>query len=468
MKTENTLRTVRNSLLCFFTALGAGLLAACGGGGGGTSTFPAYLTDAPVDGAEYSGPVSSDVTKNGGMFTASEGVFEFSVGDTTLGSVRLNSDWENSHVTPADFIGVDSDPEVIAIARVLQGLDGDSNPRNGISISQTHRGLTVDLFANAVVTASLAEDAAFAFVATVANAPVTLNFPTGTAARDHLIATRRCLYSGGYEGSYRSTVISDNPEEGESYFVFEPFANRVKGVNFVRGEDDRRFESEPLTAVGVNNKVFTISSGNQFSFVTPSLVTGIWTSRNDENEVTDSGTFRLNLVAGDPTANRRVVGVETEESMPVGIYVLNYFAGGDNSGFRGQYYDVEAGQSSVLMLTIATDGGSWPATNDADATTLTLSGKLGDSDTNVTVEVTRSGSNAVDGTFTGTAGTNSGLTGTWCDLVVAVSGGAPARSLLAMSHSQIGGDDVSAHRLSRYLDSGFPANTAIDGVQILG
>ena len=500
MKTENTLRMVRNSLLCFSMALGAGLLAACGndssggGGSGGASTFPAYFVDAAVEGAEYSGPTNpvKNTTREDGEFEASEGVFEFSVGATPLGSVRLNSDWENSQVTPADFIGVDSDAEVIAIARVLQGLDGDPNPRNGISISQTHRGLTVDLFANAVVTASLAEDAAFTFVATGANASVTLNFPTRTAARDHLIATRQCLYNGVYAGDYRSTVASSSTE-GKSYFVLEPVADRATGIDFPIGTnrdgnvDSRIRNYPPLAEVGVRGSVIVLASGSAgatLSFVTPRLVNGIWTNGDG-----DSGIYRLTLMEGDPTANRRVIGVDNRviegNNILAGLYILDHFADNDNGGsFRGQYYDVTAGQSSVLLLTIA--GGTWPAPAAVAATTLslTLSGTYGGDAMTVTMGVIRESNN--HGVFEGPAGDTESLSGTWCDLVqpLAVVGGNDGDNALvgsaqseieadwrveslAMSHSRIGGD-VSAHRLSHYLDSGFPANTAIEGIQILG
>ena len=480
MKTETTLRAARNSLLCFFMALGTGFLVACGGGGGGTSTFSTYLTDASVEGAEYSGPTSSDVTGKSGVFTASEGVFEFSVGATTLGSVRLDSNWADSHVTPADFMGA-NEARVISVARIVQGLDNDGNPQNGISISQSVRdGLTtVDLFTRLTVTGEIS----------VPLGSVNLTIPSATEARDHLIATRQCLYSGGYMGDYRSTVTSDNPEQGRSHFVFETWPGdliRVGGVEFTISSDGSRgdpyIEGPYLSsAVGVRGDKFTFGGGegNELTFVTPRLVTGIWTDRdspNDANEITDSGTFRLTRVAGDPMANRRVVGVETEESdgdsdasTPVGIYVLDYFA--DDSEFRGQYYDVETDQYLVLLLTVA-DGSErdpWPTA--ASTVMVTLSGILGEGDTNVTVEIYRDFDSSARGGFGGSAGTNSVLSGSWCDLVVqppvvAVSGGALVESL-AMSHSRIG-VDVSAHRLSRYLDSGFPANTAIDGIQILG
>ena len=433
MKTENTLRMVRKSLLCFFMALGAGFLVACGndgggGGGGGASTFPAYFVDAPVEGAEYSGPTNpvKNTTRKNGEFEASEGVFEFSVGATPLGSVQLNSDWENSQVTPADFIGVNDDDRVVAIARVLQALDGDSNPRNGISISQTHRGLTVDLFANADVTAGLAATATFSFVATVANAPVTLNFPAESDARDHLIATRQCLFSGGYMGDYRSTVASESPEEGRDHFVFEPRSGNaisLRGVEIQTLPDGRRdvdFVMGRIGAVGVRENTFAIGGDGTLNnatltFVTPRLVTATWSSANPA----DSGTSRLTRVAGtgNPTANRRVVGVETDDSVSttvVGIYVLDYFA--DDGEFRGQYYDVGTDRYSVMLLTVA--GGAWPTVTSGDAATtvmVTLSGTLGGGDTAVTVQVIRDTDTI--GSFGGrTTGANM-LDGSWCDLV---------------------------------------------------
>ena len=508
MKTENTLRTVRNSLLCFFTALGAGFLVACGGGGGnvaggggggggggGTPTFSTYLTDAPVEGAQYSGPTSSDVTGKGGVFTASEGVFEFSVGATTLGSVQLNSDWADSQVTPADFMGT-NEARVITIARILQGLD---SPQDGIiSISQSARELTVDLLANTSVLASLDLMDGPEFGITVGS--VVLAVPSVANASAHLIATRQCLFSGGYMGDYRSTVISDNPAEGKSHFVFGTYPGnlmQIEGVEFEVSSDgspeDAEFESFFSSTVGVQGSKFTFSEsgedalngdtvdGNELTFVTPRLATGIWT---DPDPDPDTGTFRLTRVAdtGDPTANRRVVGVDldADTSETVGIYALDYSA--DVSEFRGRYFDVDAGQYSVLLLTVA-DGSEidWPSESGLTVT-LTLSGMLGEGDTNATIRVTRDSDSDSRGGFNGFTGDGNSLGGSWCDLVIAAvgsSGDVQSASVqsktevdwgvesLAMSHFRIGGD-VSAHRLSRYLDSGFPANTAIDSVQILG
>ena len=489
MKTENTLRTARNSLLCIFTALAASFLVACGsdggggfgagGGGGGGSSFLAYLVDAPVEGATYSGPTRPvpDETGENGVFTASEGVFEFSVGATTLGSVQLNSNWANSQVTPVDFLGV-SREGAISIARIVQGLDSDGDPRNGILISQSTREglLTVNLFASL----TSADQIVFPL-----NSGVNLTIPTREAASNHLFATRRCLFSGGYAGRYRQTAPSDSSDpldEGILAFVVEPFANRLRGVYFSdvypddADADDLQQIDVGLANITIGSTIALTPPGNELTFVSSRLITGKWLETTVEDG-TESGTYELTLVAGEPNANRRVVGVETDSTgeTAIGLYVLDYFVSDDNSNseFRGQYYNVAGDEvSTAARLTVAGTHDLWPDV-DNPTLTLTLSGTSSDDGAvAVTVEVVRDAADAVNnyGTFSGPDGGNV-LSGSWCDLrttmtASVVSGGALVESL-AMSHSRIGGD-VSAHRLSRYLDSGFPANTAIDGVQILG
>ena len=578
MKTENTLRMARNSLQCFFMALAASFLVACGGGGigdvlndinsallrpstpdapnataisdseievtwrvqflatsyklyrstssGGTytqiggdiiptsyddsglspntayyyqvqacnaaecsarsrpsspattdlpPTFLTYLSDAAVQGVEYSGPTGDRLTEKGGVFLASEGVFEFSIGGTTLGSIRLDSRWEDSHVTPADFMGVDEE-KVIDIARIVQGLDDDGDPQSvGISISQSVRENALDLFPRVD-----SDDMEF---------PVVIGgkdfmIPSKDGATEHFVATRRCLFSGGYEGSYRATVATYTPslplDEGQSYFVLEPFANRIRGVEFSTvPEHGTENDSAFPIAVGAIGSVITLSPGNELSFVTPRLVTGIWA----ESDGSESGTYNLTLVAGNPGATRRVVGVETENTtVAVGLYVLDYFA--DDGSFRGQYYNVEAGSSSALLLTIAS-GGSWPTAVANTPTALTLSGTLGGDATAITVGVIRVDGNY--GTFTGAAG---GLSGTWCDIsgatgVAVLPPQMPPQRLSASARSEeeivitwsavsgatsynlyrstssdgvyfLVGDDISA---TTYTDSGLSADT---------
>ena len=480
MQTGNTLRAARNSLLCFFMALGAGFLVACGGGGGGGNngggnvTFPVYLSDAAVEGAEYSsGPASNGLTEKGGVFMADEGVFEFSIGATALGSVQISRAWDGSQVTPADFIGVDEE-KVIDIARILQGLDEDGNPQNGILISQNARENAPDLFPRVD-----SDDAEFPVVI----GGETFMIPPKDEATDHFVATRKCLFSGLYAGRYRATAASySGPlDEGIIDYVAEPFANRIRGAEFSNiypGDNDMALVSVAIT-VGAIGSTITLSPGNELSFVTPRLITGIWTY--SEGTVTESGINRFNLLEGNPGATRRVVGVETDNStMAIGLYAIDYFA--DDGSFRGRYYDVESDVVSFLTLTIA-GGGSWPT--DTTPTELVLSGTLGGEATAITVQVVRKDENY--GSFEREVGTQV-LSGTWCDI-----GGAtgvavpppqtpPAPSASARSENEIEitwsavsgatrydlyrstssgeitliGDDIST---LRYQDSGLSENT---------
>ena len=422
MKTENTLRTARNSLLCFFMALGAGLLAACGSSGSPTSPatstppqeFSAYLLDTAVEGVEYSGPEGDGLTGKGGVFLANEGVFVFSIGGTTLGRVSLNSDWANNEVTPADFIGV-NDLQVITIARVMQALDEDavSGPglQNGISISQATRDdpENVSLLYSRVGT-NVEEIPGNS----VGDNNQQYTIPSMANARDHLAATRRCLFSGGYVGNFEGTLLSNRAElRGQSYYAVEPFANRVRRFTSGGNADFQSFET--TSTVGVIGSAIILDAGNTLSFITPRLVTGVWQFARSDNVISSGTHNSLTLAAdtGNPGATRRIVGVETTGTVTVaGMYVLDYFEGA--TVFLGRYYGVNAtatinAVSSVpLSLTVVNDV-SWPTA--MAATTLTLSGD----NATITVRVVR-----MDGNYGTFDGVGNELSGTWCDIGGAV------------------------------------------------
>ena len=449
MKSENILRAARNFLLCFFMALGAGFLVACGGGGGGSVSseeFPVYLSDSAAEGVEYSGPRGSGLTGKGGVFSASEGVFEFSIGDTDLGRVRLNRGWANSHVTPADFIDVD-EQAVISIARIMQGLD--EHPQSvGISISQRAR---TDVNGN-LFDALTSDEKIYRVRSSGKNYPPARDYtiPAKREAKDHFVATRKCLFSGVYDGNYRATASSNRErldDKGQIYYAIQPFANRATGVKFSNVYPtpiDNRGITTALSGpadVGVIGSTITLSEGNELSFVNPRVVTGIWKDGSDE------GTSALALAEGNPRATRRVVGVEKVNGgqRVLGLYALDYFGNeGLPSGvFRGRYYDVTDNRNFALLLAIA-GGASWPT--DATPTMLTLVGTRDDGDnkvaTAITLSVTRNvnvnGNYRVsdnrrgddnDGSFGGTGIGVSGapglISGTWCDISGAVGTASP-------------------------------------------
>ncbi|KAF0218662.1 MAG: hypothetical protein FD174_2755 [Geobacteraceae bacterium] len=131
--------------LCAFLLL---TLAGCSGGGG-SAQDPGLKTgifvDSPVDGLEYralspSGEVlRTGVTEGGGTFLYKDGeIVSFHIGDITLGET-----FANAQITPVDLVpGAfnETSYKVANIARLLQSLDHDGQPGNGITISEQVRG----------------------------------------------------------------------------------------------------------------------------------------------------------------------------------------------------------------------------------------------------------------------------------------------------------------------------------------
>lgn len=145
------------SRLALISASGVALMA-CGGGGGSTSSAPTPITeaptaeaptaeaptartptartgvflDSPVAGIRYRTATRSGVTDNQGRFSFLDGEsVTFSIGDIELPSVPACP-----VVTPLDLVGTAdlSDTSVVNLARLLQTLDSNGNPADGITI----------------------------------------------------------------------------------------------------------------------------------------------------------------------------------------------------------------------------------------------------------------------------------------------------------------------------------------------
>jgi hypothetical protein len=144
-------RTLSVSVIKATAVISASMaVVACGGG---TSTSapsqnppPATLTgtfiDSPVANIGYrTDSIASDATDSQGQFSylAGESV-TFSIGDIDLPPVVAAS-----VITPLDIVGTQdiNDPSVVNIARLLQSLDEDGIPENGISIGDgAHQSAT--------------------------------------------------------------------------------------------------------------------------------------------------------------------------------------------------------------------------------------------------------------------------------------------------------------------------------------
>jgi hypothetical protein len=119
-------------------------LTACGGGGsssdGGGSAEPAapsktgVFTDSAVAGIQYQTQPGNKSGKTNalGEYDYVEGdTVTFSIGDTQLPTVTATG-----RVTPADMADGNDADVVTNVLRLLQTLDDDGNPDNGITISQ--------------------------------------------------------------------------------------------------------------------------------------------------------------------------------------------------------------------------------------------------------------------------------------------------------------------------------------------
>ena len=136
--------------------LAALALSACGGGGSGSSSnlLTGVFLDSPVAGVEFTTESQSGVTNAAGEFSYRSGeTVTFNIGGWALGSAPANAE-----VTVFDIAGVEEVPmragaisnlvwgandtpmrRAATIGSILQTLDEDADPENGIVISGSIR-----------------------------------------------------------------------------------------------------------------------------------------------------------------------------------------------------------------------------------------------------------------------------------------------------------------------------------------
>ncbi|MFQ2276489.1 hypothetical protein [Aeromonas hydrophila] len=169
------------------------MLTACGGGGdeggnsgGGTDTgskplHTAIFLDAAVAGLNYRCANYSSITNANGEFLFNDGdSCSFTLGNQLLGSVTLKAG--GSLVTPYTLAGDDKN-KAIRIAALLQTLDSDNNPENGITLdkAQVAQLGIIELGSDDAFNTSLVE--------ALKTAGLTKDVVSLAAAKDHLSAT---------------------------------------------------------------------------------------------------------------------------------------------------------------------------------------------------------------------------------------------------------------------------------------
>ncbi len=142
-----------NKKLLIGSALTALVLVGCGGSSDSTSvaSTTGYLVDAPVANADYdcvADGVYDQVTGSDGSFTCQNmSQVRFRIGELVLGEITSLPD--DNYVFPQDLAGVTRtdtllDEKVTALAQLLQSLDEDGDPTNGIVIPEDVKDLLVD------------------------------------------------------------------------------------------------------------------------------------------------------------------------------------------------------------------------------------------------------------------------------------------------------------------------------------
>jgi hypothetical protein len=191
-------------------ALAAGSCGGGGGGGGGPAGPPqGTFSDSPVQGLSYvTGSQSGETGAGGGFRYDQEGDrITFSIGDIEIG----NGDAAR-FMTPVNLVE-DEDPSanvshewVLNIARLLQTLDDDADPANGIRITPAVRAAAAGLVVEFAQTLADFENDAAVQAAVASLTAATSAGPRGLVsvddAAEHLGRTLIARFAGTYRGSF--------------------------------------------------------------------------------------------------------------------------------------------------------------------------------------------------------------------------------------------------------------------------
>ena len=378
---------VRASVLAIVVASAAAVgLAACGGGGGASSSTAYFHGAERVAGLQYryeSGSSGETDARGGFQFEQGKTVV-FSVGEATpLGTVVVSSDAERDFVTPLRFVG-NSEDQAVRVERLLIALDTDDSD-SVINIPAAALTSATNLLTIAQLQVGNGNDGA---TMEINVGGLTLNIPATTLARQELMDTNNCAYSGSFAGNFGddNVAIVLMPNLKATLTVrLDPdlvLTNASPIVSFINGEGEE---------VAVGETVLTID------LKTPPLTATILVE--DDDGTTEMGTILLasydriefragdilgtvRRVAGDPNADHRLVGVY-DDNDDDGAFVADIYNGGnaqisyiDSPNFQdvssGTHTGIESGTTALTLqvgdnsaiLTLSADNNIFLGAND--------------------------------------------------------------------------------------------------------
>lgn len=277
------------------------LLAACGGGGGGGTTQPdgpeqGRFIDSAVAGLYYEASPSGLTG-----FTDADGIFEYEAGDTVeffLGDILIGEAPGALVITPVSLVGGDADetdPVVLNIARLLQTLDDNNDPSDGINITTAVFDAAMDQAISFTDTAGF-DSAATALLNDIFT-EVGMAAPTLVSAGDaeaHLAGSLLSENSGTYSGTWLQTVGPDS-DNGVWTFTIDSTGD-LTGCGKSNVNANEIFTLSGTMTPGGSVAVGTNNAGATFSGTIDSNgnLTGTWSGTIE----VISGTF-----AGSGTTN---------------------------------------------------------------------------------------------------------------------------------------------------------------------
>jgi len=195
------------TILLTSTLAAAFILSGCGGGSDDTTTTASstgYFIDSAVANLDYDCITdgTSGITDASGAFTCQNmNQVRFRIGNLVLGEIGTLP--PDGYVLPQDLVGVSredvTDPQVTAMAQLLQSLDTDSDPENGITLSvEAKSTMPTETFNNAAVDTYM--DAASLTPAQIR---------TQTEAQTHLRATVQNMSQTTTSEPTISTTVSE-------------------------------------------------------------------------------------------------------------------------------------------------------------------------------------------------------------------------------------------------------------------
>jgi hypothetical protein len=194
-------------LTALVTVLGSG-----GSSGGGSSQSEGTFNDAFVEGVDFSSGDNSGQTDGRGAFPYDSQPGQPTMVTFSIGGIVLGTGEAKPFMSPIDLVpgATDvNDPQVTNIAQVLQTLDDDDDPTNGITITQAIRDAAAMMnfdFSSPTFDTDVAMDIATLTALRTAGPRMLVS---DSDAQNHLNNTLLSNLAGPYNGTFEGQLVPE-------------------------------------------------------------------------------------------------------------------------------------------------------------------------------------------------------------------------------------------------------------------